>query len=105
MRSTTRSSAKRQSSSRSSPMTDPSGPDSASPVDAPLSRREAARARRAQSAVDAGAGFQTHMRAARTEFENQYAHPRAAFEDANARITQSTAIGRASSREHVWQIF
>lgn len=71
-------------------MTDPSGPDSASPVDAPLSRRDAARARRAQSAADAGAGFQTHMRAARSEFENQVAHARAEFEEANARITQRT---------------
>lgn len=71
-------------------MTDPSGPDGASPLDAPQSRREAARARRAQSAADAGAGFQTHMRAARSEFENQVAHARAEFEEANARITQRT---------------
>ncbi|QEW03380.1 phosphatidate cytidylyltransferase [Microbacterium lushaniae] len=71
-------------------MTDPSGPESASTSDAPLSRREAARARRAQSAADAGAGFQTHIRAARTEFESQVAHARAEFEEANARIAQRT---------------
>jgi phosphatidate cytidylyltransferase len=71
-------------------MTDPSGTDSASPLDAPLSRREASRVRRAQSAADAGAGLQPRIRAARSEFENQVAHARAEFEEANARITQRT---------------
>lgn len=71
-------------------MTDPSGPDSASPLDAPLSRREAARARRAQSAADVGDGLQPRIRAARSEFESQVAHARAEFEEANARITQRT---------------
>lgn len=68
-------------------MTDPGEP---APGDAPITRRDAARRRRAQSAADAGASFQTHMRAARSEFESQVAHARAEFEEANARIAQRT---------------
>ncbi|WP_125132112.1 phosphatidate cytidylyltransferase [Microbacterium sp. 10M-3C3] len=71
-------------------MTDPADPVGPPPTDAPVTRREASRARRAQSAADAGAAFQTHMRAARVEFESQVAHARAEFEEANARIAQRT---------------
>jgi len=70
-------------------MSDANGPGDDVP-DAPLTRREAANTRRAQSAADAGAGFQTHMRAARSDFENQVAHARAEFDQANARIKQRT---------------
>jgi phosphatidate cytidylyltransferase len=70
-------------------MTDSTGgePSTASSGD-PVSRREAA-ARRGSGAADA-AGFQTHVRAARSELETQLAHARAEFEEANARITQRT---------------
>ena len=77
----------------------------------PLTRREAAKARR-QAAVsgapqptvpppeaipprpalpeDPAAAFQESMRAARTEFEHQVAHARVQFEEANERIKQRT---------------
>ncbi|MGP3536480.1 phosphatidate cytidylyltransferase [Microbacterium sp. RD1] len=71
-------------------MPDTSGPDGAAPLDTPPTRREAARARRAQSAADAGPTFQTQIRAARSEFESQVAHARAEFEEANARLKQRT---------------
>ncbi len=71
-------------------MTDPSGPESVPPLDSPTSRRDAARFRRAQTAADTGAAFQTHIRAARSEFESQVAHARAEFEEANERIRQRT---------------
>jgi phosphatidate cytidylyltransferase len=70
-------------------MSDANGPGEAAP-DAPSTRREAAQTRRAQSAADVGAAFQTHMRAARSDFENQVAHARAEFDQANARIKQRT---------------
>jgi phosphatidate cytidylyltransferase len=60
------------------------------PSEPPATRREAAGIRRAQSAAEIGAPFQTQMRTARTEFENQVAHARAEFEEANARIRQRT---------------
>lgn len=62
--------------------TDPGVP----PVDPPPSHRDAGQ--RAQS--DEGPAFQAHLRAARSEFENQVAHARAEFEEANARIRQRT---------------
>jgi phosphatidate cytidylyltransferase len=72
-------------------MSDAPGPGgSATPSEPPLTRRDAADARRALSAADAGAGFQTHIRAARSDFESQVAHARAEFEEANARLKQRT---------------
>jgi phosphatidate cytidylyltransferase len=68
-------------------MTDAPRPDDDA---APLTRRAASSARRAQSAAELGAPFQTQMRVARSEFENQVAHARAEFEEANARIQQRT---------------
>ncbi|MCW3494302.1 phosphatidate cytidylyltransferase [Microbacterium sp. SSM24] len=82
--------------------------------DAPLTRREAAEARRAETttpaapsegaippipplpvtavagAPEASPAIQAHLRAARTEFESQVAHARAEFEEANERIKQRT---------------
>ncbi|MGN8552714.1 UNVERIFIED_CONTAM: phosphatidate cytidylyltransferase [Microbacterium sp. SLM126] len=82
--------------------------------DAPLTRREAAEARRAEATTPdespvasippipplpsaapetdpAGApAIQSHLRAARSEFESQVAHARAEFEEANERIKQRT---------------
>ncbi len=70
-------------------MTDASGdlPDSPPP---PLTRREAAGTRRGAAAPDLNADFQAHVRAARSEFENQVAQKRAEFEEANERIKQRT---------------
>lgn len=42
------------------------------------------------AADDAGPGFQTQMRTARTEFEQHVAHARAEFEEANERIKKRT---------------
>jgi phosphatidate cytidylyltransferase len=69
-------------------MTDLPRPDAGPPPEQPPTSRSASR--RAQSAAESGAGFQTHMRAARTEFESQVAHARAEFEEANARLQQRT---------------
>jgi phosphatidate cytidylyltransferase len=90
-------------------MSDASGGGSADPP--PLTRRDAASARRAADAAeprdatvsgapvgpgaagtptDPSLAFQTHMRAARSEFESQVAHARAEFEEANERIKQRT---------------
>lgn len=71
-------------------MSDPTGLDGAEPGDPPLTRRDASESRRAQSAADPSPAFQTHIRAARSEFENQVAHARAEFEEANERIKQRT---------------
>ncbi len=90
---------------------DPFGGEQPAP-DAPLTRREAAEARRADptpdeapatslppipslpgefAAVDSSSpAIQSHLRAARTEFESQVAHARAEFEEANERIKQRT---------------
>ncbi|KRB38040.1 phosphatidate cytidylyltransferase [Microbacterium sp. Root180] len=89
------------------------GSDQSAP-DAPLTRREAAEARRAEAttpdespvasippipplpstapATDAAGApaIQSHLRAARSEFESQVAHARAEFEEANERIKQRT---------------
>ena len=60
------------------------------PPEAPLTRRDAAGTRRTAGAGDPNAPFQSHVRAARSEFENQVAHARAEFEEANERIKQRT---------------
>lgn len=70
-------------------MTDVPGGAGGTPPDAPLTRRQAAEARRAAMA-DPGVAFQAHVRAAQTEFEQQIAHARAEFEEANERIKQRT---------------
>jgi phosphatidate cytidylyltransferase len=60
------------------------------PPDAPLTRRDAAGLRRAAASGDPNPAFQSHVRAARNEFESQVAHARAEFEEANERIKQRT---------------
>jgi len=73
-------------------MTDASGeqPGTEPPPDAPLTRREAMRSQRTEPPVEPGAAFQSHVRAARSEFEHQVAHARAEFEEANERIKERT---------------
>lgn len=56
----------------------------------PMTRRSAAEARRAEPPTDSGPAFQAHVRAARSEIENQVAHARAEFEEANERIKERT---------------
>ncbi len=60
------------------------------PPEAPLTRRDAAGSRRTAGTGDPSAPLQSHVRAARSEFENQVAHARAEFEEANERIKQRT---------------
>ena len=61
------------------------------PPAVPLTRRDAAEARRAEDQpTDTGPAFQAHVRAARSELENQVAHARAEFEEANERIKERT---------------
>ena len=71
-------------------MTDASGdpPAGDPPPDAPLTRRDAAEPaqERAAAAEPRTPAFQSHVRAARSEFENQVAQARAEFEEANERI-------------------
>lgn len=92
-------------------MTDASGEPSErdeSPPDVPLTRREAAEARRAGETSEIGTvaestppgapphtpdsspALQAHIRAARSEFESQVAQARAEFEEANERIKERT---------------
>lgn len=54
----------------------------------PSSRRSAHR--RDWEPVDSSPAFQSHLRAARSEFENQVAHARAEFDEANERIKART---------------
>ena len=73
-------------------MTDASGepPGGGQPVpEVPLTRRDAAEARRAPVSAESPA-LQSHIRAARSEFESQVAHARAEFEEANERIKART---------------
>ncbi|HEX5730798.1 phosphatidate cytidylyltransferase [Microbacterium sp.] len=72
-------------------MTDASGDSTAGepPPDAPLTRRDAAKLRRTTPSGDTNPAMQ-HVRAARSEFENQVAQARAEFEEANERIKQRT---------------
>jgi len=58
------------------------------PRDVPLTRRAADEARRDR--YDTSESLQSHLRAARSEFESQVAHARAEFEEANERIKQRT---------------
>lgn len=61
------------------------------PAAAPMTRREAAEARREEPlAAEQSVAFQSHVRAARTEFESQVAHARAEFDQANERIKERT---------------
>ncbi|MGA7148820.1 MAG: phosphatidate cytidylyltransferase [Microbacterium sp.] len=72
-------------------MTDASGepPGDGQPVpEVPLTRRDAADARRAPA--DPPVALQAQLRAARSEFESQVAHARAEFEEANERIKART---------------
>lgn len=71
-------------------MTDapPGPPGGTDPDDVPPLRRSDAR--RAAESADAAAAFQSHLRAARSEFEHQVAHARAEFEEANERIKART---------------
>ncbi len=61
-----------------------------SPPAVPLTRRDAAESRRTEPSTDSGPAFQAHVRAARSELENQVAHARAEFEEANERIKERT---------------
>lgn len=60
------------------------------PPEAPLRRRDLSGQRRQSAGAEPNADFQAHVRAARSEFENQVAHARAEFEEANERIKQRT---------------
>ncbi len=73
-------------------MTDASGDEPATEPgqESPLTRRDAAGSRRVPGATDPNAAFQSHVRAARSEFEHQVAHARAEFEEANERIKERT---------------
>jgi phosphatidate cytidylyltransferase len=71
-------------------MTDAPGgpPGGTDPEQAPPLRR--ADARRAAESADPSAAFQSHLRAARSEFESQVAHAKAEFDEANERIKART---------------
>ncbi len=71
-------------------MTDEPGgpPGGTDPQQVPPLRR--ADARRSAEPGDPAVAFQTHLRAARTEFESQVAHAKAEFEEANERIKART---------------
>lgn len=73
-------------------MTDAAGPpaDETSGAEPPLTRREAAEARRGAAPHDPTAAFQAHVRAARSEFETQVAQARNDFEEVNERIKART---------------
>ncbi|WP_243075015.1 phosphatidate cytidylyltransferase [Microbacterium sp. SS28] len=58
--------------------------------DAPQSRRDASRSRRDADTPEPGAVSPSHVRSARSEIENQIAHARAEFDQANERIKQRT---------------
>ncbi|GAA1913463.1 hypothetical protein GCM10009775_02680 [Microbacterium aoyamense] len=64
----------------------------ADPAETPPQSRKELREAAEPVAVtpEAGAAFQSHVRAARTEFENQVAHARADFDEVNERIKQRT---------------
>ena len=72
-------------------MTDvPGSPAGEDPPAVPLTRRDAAGSRRAETQADPADAFQAHVRAARSELEHQVAHARAEFEEANERIKERT---------------
>src|SRR5690349_1571589 len=64
----------------------------ADPAETPPPSRKDLRgaAQPVEATPEAGVAFQSHVRAARTEFENQVAHARADFEEVNERIKQRT---------------
>lgn len=70
-------------------MTDASEPPGGDEPDSPQTRREAGDAWRAADPHDSGQ-LQAHLRAARSELENQVAQARAEFEEANERIKERT---------------
>lgn len=57
---------------------------------APMTRKEAAAARREPTPTDPTAGFQAHVRAAREELESHVAQARTEFEEVNERIKERT---------------
>jgi len=71
-------------------MTDASDPPRAAEPATPQTRREVGEARRAAETHDTGPALQAHLRAARSELENQVAQARADFEEANERIKERT---------------
>jgi len=74
-------------------MSDSSGdPPDPSPAESgePLGRRDAAKTRREGADPEGGSHFPSQVRAARNDLENQIAHARAEFDEANARIKQRT---------------
>ena len=74
-------------------MTDASGSPAGEdqPPAPPRTRRDAAGLRRpAEAPADPTDAFQAHVRAARSELEQQVAHARAEFEEANERIKERT---------------
>ncbi|MDW4572827.1 phosphatidate cytidylyltransferase [Microbacterium sp. M3] len=71
-------------------MTDASDPPRDDEPVVPPSRRAAGDSRRATDPPETGPARQSHLRAARSEFENQVAHARAEFEEANERIKERT---------------
>ncbi|TQJ31967.1 phosphatidate cytidylyltransferase [Microbacterium sp. SLBN-146] len=68
-------------------MSDASDPEESDPADVPIAPRDPAGGRRE---AEASAVFQAHVRAAKTEFEQQMAHARTEFEEVNERIKQRT---------------
>jgi len=71
-------------------MTDASDPPRGDETASPQTRREAGDVRRAAEVHDSGPALQAHLRAARSELENQVAQAKADFEEANERIKERT---------------
>ncbi|KAF2412131.1 phosphatidate cytidylyltransferase [Microbacterium sp. B35-04] len=71
-------------------MTDASDPPRGDETASPQTRREAGDARRAAEVHESGPALQAHLRAARSELENQVAQAKADFEEANERIKERT---------------
>lgn len=58
--------------------------------DSPMTRRDAAQARRAHPVTDPGAALQAQIRAARSDFEHKVEHARSEFDEVNQRIKART---------------
>jgi phosphatidate cytidylyltransferase len=71
-------------------MSDASDPPRADEPPVPRTRRAAGESRRAVEPQDSGPHLQAHLRAARSELENQVAQAKADFEEANERIKERT---------------
>jgi phosphatidate cytidylyltransferase len=71
-------------------MTDAPDPPRDDETASPQTRREAGDARRAAEVHEGGPALQAHLRAARSELENQVAQAKADFEEANERIKERT---------------